>query len=85
MQTHKDETNTICKTCEARRKESLKVILDDFFTLNSVESFKEEMWNWFIAAMSSEDIGDWSGKKRSNLAILYKDLVELVERLDGIR
>jgi hypothetical protein len=85
MRTHKDETNSISTISKTSKSELLDHILEDFFTLNSVENFKEEMWNWLIVAMSSEEFGNWTGQQRSDLAILYKDLICLVERLDKLR
>ena len=59
----------------------LEEILDDFFSSHSARQVNKDLWNWYVTAMASPDMDHWTAIERSNLAMLYRRLKELITQL----
>jgi hypothetical protein len=60
----------------------LEEILDDFFSSHSARQVNKDLWNWYVTAIASPDMDHWTAIERSNLAMFYRRLTELLIKLE---
>lgn len=84
MHEQMDKLVGTCEACGQPKELTIDEILEDFFSWRSAKSFKESLWGWFITAVGSDDMDNWTAHDRSNLAFLYNQLTEFVEKLESI-
>ena len=65
-------------------KQNLYGVLDDFFSSFHLQDVRELLWDWLVAALSSESGAYESGYARSNLIFVYEKLETLIEAAYGL-
>jgi hypothetical protein len=65
-------------------KQNPYLVLDDFYSFFHLQDIREILWEWLVAAMST-DCGKYStGYDRSNLIFVYEKLELLLEATSSI-
>jgi hypothetical protein len=59
-------------------------VLDDFFSCFHLQDMREMLWDWLVAAMSSESGQYSTGYARSNLVFVYEKLELFIEAVQVI-
>jgi hypothetical protein len=54
-------------------------VLEDFFSCFHLQDIREMLWEWLVAALSSDSGAYSSGYARSNLIYVYEKLLTLIE------
>jgi|GEM_PF-515173 hypothetical protein len=65
-------------------KKNLYGVLEDFFSNFHLKDVREMLWDWLVAALSSENGAYESGHSRSNLIFVYEKLELLIEAAHGL-
>jgi hypothetical protein len=66
-------------------KKDLYLVLDDFFSCFHLQDAREMLYDWLVAALSSE-CGTYStGYARSNLIFVYEKIELLIEAAHGLQ
>lgn len=60
------------------------LLLEDFYSCFHVVDIREIMWDWLVAALSSESGAYTTGRARSNLIFVYEKLESLIEATNEI-
>lgn len=60
------------------------MVLADFFSCFHLQDIHEMLWDWLIAALSSESGAYSSGHARSNLIFVYEKVMLLMQAADVI-
>ncbi len=76
-------TNRPLRLSEEERQ-NLYGVLADFFSCFHLQDVRELMWDWLVAALSSESGAYTSGHARSNLIFVYEKLELLIEAAHGL-
>lgn len=71
-------------TGQSAKEPALVEILTEFFSQQPAEAYKEELWHWYVTALSSDDMNDWTASERTNLVALYEQLTKLIDQLDTL-
>lgn len=56
-----------------------RLVMDDFFTNFQLDDFRQIMWEWLTAVMSSDHPAFDSPRNRGNILFFYERLETLVE------
>jgi hypothetical protein len=80
---HPEWENRPLRLSEEERKD-LYGVLDDFFSSFHLQDARELLWDWLVAALSSESGAYESGYARSNLIFVYEKLELLIEAAYGL-
>lgn len=59
-------------------------VLDDFFRCFHVEDVREMLWEWLVAALSTDSGSYSTGYDRSNLIFVYERMEMLIEAAYGL-
>jgi hypothetical protein len=81
--THPQWTNRPLRLSDEERQ-NLYGVLDDFFSCFHLQDVREVLWDWLVAALSSESGAYNSGYARSNLIFVYEKLELLIEAAHGL-
>jgi hypothetical protein len=65
-------------------RQNLYGVLDDFFSCFHLQDIREMMWEWLVAALSTESGAYSSGFARSNLIFVYEKLEAMIEAAHGL-
>jgi hypothetical protein len=65
-------------------RQNLYGVLEDFFSSFHLQDIREIMWDWLVAALSSESGAYDSGYARSNLIFVFERLEMLIEAAYGL-
>lgn len=65
-------------------RQNLYGVLEHFFRDFDLQDIREILWDWLVAAMSTESGSYDSGYSRSNLIFVYERLESLIEAAHGI-
>ena len=63
----------------AEEKQNPYAVLEDFYSFFHLQDIREMLWDWLVAAMSSESGQYNTGYARSNLIFTYEKLELLLE------
>lgn len=66
------------------QSQNLHSVLEDFFSCFHVQDMRRILWDWLVAAMSSEICTYNTGFARSNLVFVYERLLLLIEAANEI-
>lgn len=66
-------------------RQNLYGVLEDFFSCFHLQDVREMLWDWLVAALSSESGAYGSGYARSNLIFVYEKLEMLIEAAHGLQ
>lgn len=83
MRPENDEMDKSCPSCTMQQP-CIRVIINDFFLLNTPEGHKQDLWEMFSAAVGSPDIDEWTSTQRSNLVFFYTVMINIVDQLHSI-
>lgn len=81
--THHHWENRPLRLSEEERRNPYGV-LEDFFSNFHLQDVREMLWEWLVAALSSESGNYESGHARSNLIYVYEKLELLIEAAHGL-
>ena len=81
--THPQLDNQPLRLTEEERRDPY-IVLEDFFSNFHLQDIREMLWDWLVAAMSSESTQYSTGYARSNLVFVYEKLELLIEAAHGI-
>lgn len=81
--THPVWENQPIRLTDEERKD-LYGVLDDFFSSFHLQDVREVLWDWLVAALSSESGAYSTGYARSNLIFVYEKLELLIEASHGL-
>lgn len=65
-------------------RQNLYGVLEDFFSSFHLQDIRAILWDWLVAALSSESGAYDSGYARSNLIFVYERLEMLIEAAYGL-
>ena len=65
-------------------RQNLYGVLEDFFSSFHLQDVRALLWEWLVAALSSESGAYESGYARSNLIFVYEKLELLIEAAHGL-
>lgn len=65
-------------------KQNPHLVLDDFFSCFHLHESREILWDWLVAALSSESGAFGTGYARSNLFFVYENMERLIEATHAI-
>lgn len=80
---HPQWENSPVRLTEQQRQD-LYGVLEDFFSNFHLQDVRELLWDWLVAALSSECSTYESGYARSNLIFVYEKLETLIEAAWGL-
>lgn len=60
------------------------IVLEDFFSCFHLQDIHEMLWDWLVAALSSESGAYGSGHARSNLIYVYEKIMLLMQAANAI-
>lgn len=83
VNTHPQLDNQPLRLTEEERQDPY-IVLEDFFSNFHLQDMREVLWDWLVAAMSSESCQYNTGFARSNLVFVYEKIELLVEAAYGI-
>ena len=83
VNTHPQLDNQPLRLTEEERQDPY-IVLDDFFSNFHLQDMREMLWDWFVAAMSSESSAYNTGYARSNLVFVYEKLELFIEAVQVI-
>jgi len=73
-----------CQACGKPKELTTEELVTDFFYWHDAKSVKDGLWLCFSTALSSDEIDDWTGIDRSNLAFNYQKITEFISKLESI-
>jgi len=59
-------------------------VVEDFFSFFHLQDVREVLWDWLVAALSSESGAYNTGYARSNLFFVYEKFELLIEAVHGL-
>jgi len=83
MNTHSQLENQPLRLSE-EEKQNPYCVLEDFFSCFHLQDIREILWDWLVAAISSESGQYSTGYARSNLVFVYEKIELLIEAAHGI-
>jgi len=56
----------------------------ELFETDTPHEYRQSLLNWLILAMSSNDFDTLSANERSNLACMFKQLINFIDKLEKL-
>lgn len=67
-----------------QERQNPHIVLADFFSSFHLQDIHEMLWDWLVAALSSESGAYSSGHARSNLIYVYEKVMLLMQAANSI-